>query len=95
MFAQITNSTNSKNPEKYISELEQSHENFTRLAKYANEQLEIISVSYNRSVPMLSCIDVNKNGTYQWFFEERKCGSYSRKKKEYNENNKQAEELTS
>lgn len=94
MFAQITNSTNSKSPEKYISELEESHENFKRLAKYANEQLEIISISYNRTVPMLSCIDVNKNGTYQWFFEERKCGSYSRKKKEYSENkSKQAEEI--
>ena len=51
MFAQIVNSTNNQNPEEYMKELEQYHDNFRNLAKYANEQLEIISVSYNRTVP--------------------------------------------
>jgi len=86
-FNQIINSKN-KLP-KFIAELEQYHTDFMNLANYANEQLETISVSYNRSVPMLifpgEFSTINPPDVKEWSFEERKSCKYSEKKKKYKE----------
>ena len=99
MFAQIVNTDRGKTTEAFIGELEECHENFKNLAKYANEQLEIISVSYNRTVPKLVLVNIADNGQllkpvgrYEWDIEDVKYDSYSKKKKEHKENNQRAEE---
>lgn len=88
MFAQIVKSTN--NGTTFIEELLNYLEQFKSLVKYCNEQLETISVSYNRSVPTL-IYDLapsnvhNKNSLYEWRIEEKKYLSYSKKKQQYNQ----------
>ena len=90
IFAQIVTSKNEC--ASFVTELENYLEQIKTLFKYCNEQLETISVSYNRSVPTLLYCEVenkyykhDKNHIYEWCIVDRKFYSYSKKKKQYNE----------
>ena len=89
MFMQIVNS--SKKGEEFIAELEQCHINFMNLVLYANEQLESISISYNRSVPMIIFRQPKEPKYREWAIEDHKSYNYSNKRKKYtDEQNKKA-----
>ena len=94
IFAQIIEIK--KDSSEFIDELKRFLAQFENLAKYCNEQLENISVSYNRSVPFLSyCIvkqigfnysrqnlskNYDKEPEYEWTITDKKYYSYSEKK---------------
>lgn len=88
MFAQIVASKN-KGVE-YTEELNTHLQLFENLASYCNEQLETISVSYNRSVPRIiysPMVHYNSKKTkYEWVIIDHKYCSYSKKKKNYKQN---------
>jgi len=90
MFIQIVNSSNKE--EEFIAELEQCHMNFMNLTSYANEQLESISISYNRSVPMIILYAPNPPKYREWAIKDHKSYNYSNKRKQYkDEQNKKAQ----
>jgi hypothetical protein len=98
MFAQIVTSQ-TKTAALFVDELGVCIEQFENLATYCNEQLESISVSYNRSVPTLARLPKKKTynraqcveNQFEWSIIDRKYDSYSEKKKIYNENKKKQE----
>lgn len=97
MFAKLVSSDNKV--VEFVDEMRDFLVQFDGLAKYCNDQLENISVSYNRTVPKLVycqeknnyCYNRNNNNKeirYEWALVDHKYYSYSKKKKSYNDNKK-------
>ena len=88
MFAQIVTSKNEG--VEFTEELNTHLQLFENLASYCNEQLETISVSYNRSVPRIIYSPMvhynSKKTNYEWVIIFHKYCSYSKKKKNYKQN---------
>jgi hypothetical protein len=90
MFVQIVNSTNKG--EEFIDELELCHNNFMNLVLYANDQLESISISYNRSVPRIVFHEPNEPKYRDWTIEHHKSYNYSNKLKKYKDEQNKKEQ---
>lgn len=81
IFVQIVNSKNDGH--EFIAELEQHHINFMNLGSYANEQLENVSISYNRSVPTIVFREPEQPNFRDWLIEHHKSYNYSNRIKKY------------